>query len=485
MILIKNFHKLILLLIFTNIFFILYRNFGTENLILVKDNYKIFFIKDFSLYFSLTFLTYLYYSLKVNKNLYIFNYKVSVAYLLILTIAIILLIKSFTINFINIYTLLGLNEHRATLWLVSYQDFGFIKRSFMGSFYKLIFNSNPSYIGIFFISLLFLSLKVVVILNLISKVFKKKRSTLISISTAFFITSPYFIYFYLADLGRFDQFNNLIMLVILFLIPNFYFIKNLIAISILSFIAVLIHESFILLQFPFIFFLIFLESISKYKENFFQIIFAIIFIILISLFSSLLIIFFGFPGSFTQNEMLSIIGEVNSFEIRKDVIKTFYDIPWENFNLIKNITSIPIASEPSANIFLIVEFILINFPFLIINLYLLNKIQKNINYKYFKLNNLLYLVILFPYFISLIITFNDYYRIFASITLMIFLSNIYLIINNNISISEPKGYKYEYFLLLGVFYNLYIIGITSITAYSSSSPSIYLYLMNNFFFKVI
>ena len=40
----------------------------------------------------------------------------------------------------------------------------------------------------------------------------------------------------------------------------------------------------------------------------------------------------------------------------------------------------------------------------------------------------------------------------------------------------------EYYLLFGVFYNLFIVGITSITAYSSSSPSIYLYLMNNFYF---
>ena len=183
--------------------------------------------------------------------------------------------------------------------------------------------------------------------------------------------------------------------------------------------------------------------------------------------------------------MLSIIGDVDSFEIRKDVIRTFYDIPWENFNLIRNITSIKMISEPSANIFLLVEFILINFPFLICNLYLFNKIQKNINHKYFKFNNLLYLVILFPYFISLIITFNDYYRVFASVTLMIFISNIYLIINNKLSISEPKGHKYEYYFILGVFYNFYIIGVTSITAYSSSSPSIYLYLLNNFFFNAL
>ena len=85
-----------------------------------------------------------------------------------------------------------------------------------------------------------------------------------------------------------------------------------------------------------------------------------------------------------------------------------------------------------------------------------------------------------PLIISILITFNDYYRVFATMTLLIFLSNIiyaykYSYINYQIS-----NKLFSIFLISGLSYNFFIIGIKTITAYSSSSISPFLFLLQKF-----
>ena len=478
-----NIHqKLIIVILIAIILSIFYRNFFLDAVVLSYQNFKIFYLIEFFLYFSFIFFLYMYFYLRYIRHSNFFKFETSTLLLLTITLIIIFLLKFLISDFINKYTLFGLNEHRATHWLVTYQDFGFIKRSFMGSAYKYLFSTLPSFRGIIIISIIFLILTVILILYLVINVFRKYSNSILFMSVALFITSPYFIYFYLADLGRFDQFNNFIMVFCLFLVPKFYILKNTLLISFLICSAILIHESFILLQLPFIFFLVLLEVLLKFKEHRSQIIKSLILLLLSLFFTISLVAVFGFPNHITVNDMVYIIGEVKSFELRKDVLDTYFYIPWENLNIFDRLISSFKISESFSNVYLLIDFFLINFPFLVANIYLLMYIKDKISFSFFKINNLLYLIIIFPFVFSLMVTFNDHYRIFASITLILFLSNIYLLYNNQISLENLKLSNSKILMVIGVFYNFFIIGITTITAYSSSSPSIYLFLMDKLFF---
>ena len=444
-------------------------------------NYKIKFIIIYSFFFLLLGLIILSFYLR-NKN-YIdqnLNFK-SILIFLLTTILIISFIKLLTYEYIDKYTLTGVNEHRATHWLTTYQDFGFIKRSLVGSIYNFIFQTKPNFLGIFIISLIILLLKVILILTLIFKVLKNNKNNLIFLSISFFITSPYFIYFYLSDLSRFDQINNLIMLLCIFFILDLKSYTNFILIGFLIFVAILIHESFILLQLPFIFFLLLIEifrsnnKILDSKKLFYS---SIIFFF--ALFSTYLIIFFGYPGEYNVDYMYNKIGYVSTFDLRKDVLDTFFYIPWNNLSILENIINFFNLDGELPFILLIIDFIVNNLPFLISNIFLLYLLNKNFRSINFKLNKIIYLISLMPLIVSVLITFNDYYRVFATMTLIIFLSNIIYIFKYTNIKYQISNEKFSIFLISGLFYNFFTIGITTITAYSSSSISPFLFLLKKF-----
>ena len=475
-----NLSEQIKIIILFLVFLFIYQFFDLNDQLNLFD-YKIKFIAIY-LYFFLTFGAvtvsfYLRNNNYINPNL---NFK-SVLIFLIITIVIISSIKLMTYDYINKYTITGVNEHRATHWLTTYQDFGFIKRSLVGSVYTYIFQSKPSFLGIFITSLIILFIKVILILYLTIKVLKNNKNNLIFLSISFFITSPYFIYFYLSDLSRFDQINNLIMLFCIFFILNLKSSINFLLISFLICIAILIHESFILLQMPFIFFLLMIEIFNSNnklydKEKLLHSSIIFFFVLLITY----LIIFFGYPEDFDIDYMYLKIGHVKSFEIRKDVLETFFYIPWNDLPIFERIINFFKLDGELPYILLIIDFIVNNFPFLISNIFLLHLLNKNFKSVNFKLNYIIYLVVLFPLIVSILITFNDYYRVFATVTLLIFLSNIIYTYKYSYIDYQISNSKFSLFLIFGLAYNFFIIGITTITAYSSSSISPFLFLLQKF-----
>ena len=460
--------------------FLIYQIFGLYEELNIF-NYKIKFIIIYSFFFLLlgAIIVSLYLRNKsfIDQNL---NFK-SILIFLITTILIISFIKLLTYEYINKYTLTGVNEHRATHWLTTYQDFGFIKRSLVGSIYTFIFQTKPDFLGIFIISLIILIMKVILILILIFKVLKNNKNNLIFLSISFFITSPYFINFYISDLSRFDQINNLIMLFCIFFILNLKSYINFILIGFLIFVAILIHESFILLQMPFIFFLLTIEifrsnnKILDLKKLFYSLI-----ILFFVLFSMYLIIFFGYPDDYNVDYMYTKIGYVSTFNIRKDVLDTFFYIPWNNLSIFERIINFFKLDGELPFILLIIDFIVNNLPFLISNIFLLYLLNSNFRSINFKLNHIIYLISLMPLIISILITFNDYYRVFATMTLIIFLSNVIYIYKYTFIKYQISNEKFSIFLISGLFYNLFIIGLTTITAYSSSSISPFLFLLQKF-----
>tara|TARA_B100001057_G_scaffold221315_1_gene221707 strand:+ start:3632 stop:4840 length:1209 start_codon:yes stop_codon:yes gene_type:complete len=402
---------------------------------------------------------------------------------MLITFVIILLIKIFSFEYVNKYTLFGVNEHRATHWLTTYQDFGFLKRSLVGSIYSFIFSTKPNFLYIFLISFFILFIKIILILILVNKVIIYNKSNIIFISCCLFVTSPYFIYFYLADLGRFDQINNLILIICIFLLLKPYSIINTLLISTFVISAIFVHESFLLLQFPFLYFLVLIEYIKKNKTHIIskKIIHPIL-ILSSSIIGAIILILFGYPDEINSEFMLETIGIVTSFELRKDVLDTFFVVPWNNFSILTNIKNNFSFKGELPLIVLTIDFIINNFPFLIINIYLMIQIQKKIFSNYVYLNYFVFLAILLPFIVSATITFNDYYRVFASTTLFVFLGNIYFLIKDKFQVLELKINISTSFLLLGLFYNFTNIGFTTITAYSSSSPSIFLFLFQKFMY---
>lgn len=470
------------MIMFLSFFLILISNLNLASNLFVNFNYKVKYIFLFFIYylFFISLVIFTYNKFHNKFNLLSFRYTVFIPlFAIIITI---IVLKFITFDYVNKYTLTGLNEHRATHWLTTFQDFGFIKRSFVGTIYRLLFSSIPNFVGILLLSWLVLLAKVGLIIIFLKKIYIKYDNSIILTSIVFFISSPYFIYFYSADLGRFDQFNNLIMLMMLILVPNFYLIKNFLLICCLAILGILIHESFILLQFPLVIFLIFLEIIkNNIKNNNLKGAFSFLIILFISLITGLIVAKFGYPNNLTADEMIKVIGFVESFDIRHDVLDTFFYVPWQNLNILDNFVSNMNINQPSSNLFILIEFFLLNFPFLIFNIYLMIEIQNSIHQNYYKFNKLIYFIIVFPFIVSLLITFNDYYRIFATITLMIFVSNIYFLNQNKVNLKEISNQKISELLFLGIFYNIFITGITVITSYSSSSPSIYLYFMNTIY----
>ena len=124
--------------------FLFFQIFGL-NEELNSFSYKIKFIIIFSFFFlflgSIILSFYLRNKNYIDQNL---NFK-SILIFLVTSILIISIIKLLTYEYINKYTLSGVNEHRATHWLTTYQDFGFIKRSLVGSIYTFIFQTKPNF----------------------------------------------------------------------------------------------------------------------------------------------------------------------------------------------------------------------------------------------------------------------------------------------------------------------------------------------------
>lgn len=478
-----NFKSIISILLLFVIFSTSFYLFYTENVI-DFINYKVKYLSYFTLIFLFLFF-FTIYLFSFNSQLILkFFQKMNNKVVLILIISgsflLILMIKILIINNISIQTLTGLNEHRATHWVTTYQDFGFIKRSLVGSLIKLLKFNYPTYIDILVISYAILLLKIFLIYKIILKIMTKYHNNIINLSFYLFISSPCFIHFYISDIGRLDQINNLIMVFVLFYMLKNHNLVNKYILGILVFIALLIHEAFVLLQMPFIMYLISLNYINSFnKFNFYKIIKDLSFPIFSSLIGIIIIIKFGFIDNFNLTEAANILSSVKSFDIRVDVLHTFFVKPWENWN-IKDHFLVGISTKYSLPIYLtLIEFTIINLPFLILNLLLFSKILKQLSKIYFNYIYILILIIALPLLVSTFITFVDYYRVYASIGLFIFLSNAYLLLNNDLLITNISYNTSLKILFIGIFYNFYMIGTNIITSFSSSSVSLVFKIIYN------
>jgi len=351
------------------------------------------------------------------------------------------------------------NNHIATHWLFSYFDFGFIKRGLAGTIME-VFGKNikNNFYYIFFISnLIFLILTYLIFStwNLL------KNNKYLIFFFLIIITSPSTISFFLSDVGRFDQINYIIFMLLFFHLLKYRNNYNFYYVVLLNIFAALIHEGYFLLQFPIFFsFLIFLY-IEKCEFNHFnlKIFFKLSFVLLIMIFFTIIIYKFGYVKNFDLNEIKNYFIEISNF-------KVIEESPIETYN--KNIFHFGIMlSKPYKTFFadshystfiLSITYFLIFLPCIATLSYLWSNILKACkSLKHFTLNVFLLISSFIPFFIgAFLLGFIDHYRFFSSIILLNFIcfSFSYSVIKTKIIFNKYIFNIINVFFIIFLLYNV-------------------------------
>lgn len=354
--------------------------------------------------------------------------------------------------------ILGLNSYRASHWLFSYQEFGFIKRGFVGSFFEILKYQNDNiYYQIFIFSFLVFFLLLLFLIKFLIKniLFFKKEKHILYLIIAF-VSSPAFIPFLANDLGRFDQINFLfffIILIYLIKVNNFF---RLIMISSISFISILIHEAYLLFQFPLIFLLFVFNN--KFLNKFsFKNIFYFFSFLFINLLGVYIIWRYGYLDINEHQDIIYKIIKDNKFNFNEGVIDTFNFKPLNNIFLpAKSFFSF---SGRLSSIKLIIIYSLILF----VNFYYIYKFSTQILcYCSNKLKiefALLFLSSLIPLLTGFfLIPFIDHYRIFSGIIILSTISIIVFIKKNKLPVNKFKitNLNIIFILLYNSFMNIFL-----------------------------
>ena len=141
----------------------------------------------------------------IKKN----NFNILIIFCLVFSFFYICIIRYF--KSLDLTQIFGLNSYRATHWLVNYFEFGFIKRGLVGSLIKSIYNDDI--ISYFLILICSLFVLFFFIASLLFYARNLRASNLHELALITFLFSHAFIYFYTLDLGRFDQINNILLLI--------------------------------------------------------------------------------------------------------------------------------------------------------------------------------------------------------------------------------------------------------------------------------
>lgn len=137
---------------------------------------------------------------------------------------------------------------KLTHWLFTY-EFGFIKRGLIGSIISML-NCQPSYGFLVSCALIVNAALLIVLLAFVSRCLSPKGNISWFLFNLLFICSSATIAHFSYDLGRFDQFGLLILLLSLIILGQKAELKWFIVL--LFMIGILIHEAFFFLFFPFI-----------------------------------------------------------------------------------------------------------------------------------------------------------------------------------------------------------------------------------------
>tara|TARA_B100001093_G_C26836197_1_gene1018447 strand:+ start:50 stop:1282 length:1233 start_codon:yes stop_codon:yes gene_type:complete len=367
----------------------------------------------------------------------------------------------------------GLNLYRATHWLVNYYDFTFIKRGLVGTTIKFIsFNNIITLELILIFSLIILFLFIYLVIS-IYNIFE--CINYIKLLFICFIFSHAFIYFYSLDLGRFDQINNILLILAMYVIFNFNFNTNFIYLGLIIFLGTFIHEAFLLIQFPMIISIFFFKEKSIKKNSLTKSSVNTSAIFSFGLIASMVITKFGYVEYYSAFEMKKILIQITNFEPSLGVLETFFHNPLDYLFIGWN--TIFCLDQMLCRPYTIITLIINNFPFLLFFIIFFWSISKNYR---FKLEDIFLIFCTFiPLLAEIFITFVDYYRVDAITILNLFIFAIIFIKFSDHKSSFLINNINNHFIIyssLSIFYSLIIIsGHLSFNNFSSSvSPINYI-----------
>lgn len=362
--------------------------------------------------------------------------------------------------FINFYIYQNrsiINLHLMTHWVFSYSDFGYIKRSFTGSVIDIFLNENLrlNLNIILFLSFIFLFLLIYQFLKfsiIFSRTNKYNLNPLI-----IFLFSPVIIFNFFYDLGRLDQINYLILFLILFHLYEKKYEFNFFYISFLNIIGVLIHEAYLLFQFPLIFaFTIYYSNKTKFLKIFDS---KVLYSLIIMSIAALITIKYGYIENFDLNEIKNLYSTNSNFKLAESPINTF-DPSRDPF-----IERIQIQNMPFNSFFydshfstfnLFVSYFLILLPLIsIIYFYWINIFKKS-NHKNFEIVLIFISCFVVTIIASFLMSFIDHYRYISGTILMLFISSLILIKEQDLDLNYDSIIFRKNYLFISILYFVFL-----------------------------
>ncbi len=353
------------------------------------------------------------------------------------------------IGFRTLFNIVIFQDWFGTYWLFTYK-YGFIKRGLVGSLSNVLFgelHEKKAFIQLFTF-LIFLSLLLLLLVYTwrAIKSFCHWKATL---PILIFFSSSATVSFFASEIGRLDQINYLLTLIILIFLIRYTSLILYFGIGIICAMAILIHEAFLLMNFPII---IALSIFTLYhqKISFRRMIKLISCISIPVLLSFITVLAFGNQESISYNNFIHEIGLSSDFTPHEHSIRVLYVTYQDN---LKNTMQYLFSTDSLK----VITSSLIGF---IPSLVILFFIWKEIFHKFKTKVNALILRFIFIsnfsitglYFVGV-----DYGRWTALLIFNLYISGFYIaMVLKDCRYLELRNYKWVGFVLISLIYSTWL-----------------------------
>lgn len=336
-----------------------------------------------------------------------------------------------------------------TYWLFTYK-YGFIKRGLVGSIGNLIFGElcgKKSFIQLITFSIF--SFLLLLLLIYTWKVIKNSCNWKALLPVIIFFSSSATVSFFASEIGRFDQLNYLLTLIILiFLIRNPSLILYFVA-GIICAISILVHEAFLLMNFPVIIALsvltIYHQKLSKKQMT--KLISSISLPVLLAFIA---IVIFGNQESISYKGFIHELSLFSEFTPHDHSVSVLYRSFQDNLNI-----TLPYLFSIEA--LKVIASSLIGFiPSLVILFFIWKKIFHEFKNK---INASILGLVLISNFsmVGLYFVGVDYGRWTALLIFNLYISAFYFaIVFRDCSYMELRNYKWIFFVLISLIYSTWL-----------------------------
>ena len=359
---------------------------------------------------------------------------------------------------INFYS--GISEFRASHWVITYQDYGFLKRSLPGSILRLVVGDEG---GDYKTVVIASSVVLVTLMCFMVRYFwlalqpKENRHNLLLVLV--FVSSPVTLLFFANDNGRFDHINYLILLSSMMLITYKIPTTGLaFGVGLLSCVGLLTHEAFVLFQFPFLVALCLDRFVYREpKQGISRRIINMGLIILPVVSVGVMLSTLGYVDNIPMAQFELLGEEYANFRVAPGYIGTFFMVPWERppFYVFGSYFSVSDKGSPPIAM---MTFLVGALPMVSLLAILWKNVFRSLTEAKTRISVLLIFSACFvPMVVPLYGGFIDNYRQYSGSLIMLVLGYLYLVgVGNSHTIRNTAQSFWPELCLIGVLYNLVI-----------------------------